>query len=442
MRVKISLFGIVTMIILLCLFTSCNRRSQYAEMTETETNIVSENGTTDTISGEGTDSRPNSGGLYGNVDLKLLYQDYKNTYVEPNTNIVNTVYYIIMSADNGGRAYSKRTGEIIPLCKDPICDHQSCIFDGRATIVDYVVSENRIYLLMDKLEKYALYSFDLQMDDVQLMAEWDILDQPSSFYYYDNKIYYRAMYLDGEPVATTFVMDVDRGEAELLWGTDRFDAICGGFDSQIYYQTNGSLYSYNLLTKQDQLIVPSSVLDVNRGEIALSFRWANETTVSYSVYSTIYGPQNYEFNKKTGETNPCNMQNSNEIAHTTRFGDYFYFFVRHDTEEYQDDEHYNYYIQQPEEVFGMANPSGGELWRCPVSGGEKELVATMETDGIPDNIWDISTFDGKYLVVRYAAYTDYENEYTPVDDNSIRFIRFALIDVEDGSVYKYHTQRN
>ena len=47
-----------------------------------------------------TVNRPNSGGLYDNIDLELLYQDYKNSYVEPNMNMVNTVYYIIMSADN------------------------------------------------------------------------------------------------------------------------------------------------------------------------------------------------------------------------------------------------------------------------------------------------------------------------------------------------------
>ena len=436
MRKRSIIYCMVFIFVLQCVFTACNRRNQFAEMTDSfDSNTINSEFVT------GTEDNPSNESLYDNIDLKLLYQDYMNSYVEPNMNMINTIYYVIISAENGGHAYSKQTGEIISICKDPICDHQSCIFDKKAMIVDYVISEERVYLLMDKLEKYVLYSFDLQMDDVKLIAEWDALDQPAALHYFDHKIYYSAWYLHDEPVQTTFVMDADSGEIELLWETDRFDSIAGGYNSQIFYKQNGSLYSYDLSTKQDQVVIPSSVLDVDRGEIALSFRWANETTISSSVYSTIYGSQNYELNRGTGEKYLCNMQNGPDIAHSKRLGDYFYFFVRHDTDEYQQDKHYSYYIQQPEEVYGMANPSGGELWCCSVSGGEKKLVASMETDGIPDNIWDISTYDGKYIIVRYSTYKDYQNEYTPGDGlGNHEYSRFAFIDPDSGSVYKFQTK--
>lgn len=435
---------VICLLSLIIILPACNRRQEYTHYEETTIPVVT---------GEGGDSEESETTInnefpYSNIssgDLLSLYNEYKSIYVEPNISAINTPYYIIISAKNGGAAYSKANAEIVPLCKDPLCNHKNCIYKDYVTIVDYEVSDDRIYLLVNSFYRYELYSFDFWMNDIKKVADWEIEDLPTCLHYYEGQIYYQAFYLhEKEPILTTFMLNTDNGDKTLLWGTERFDAIVGGYENRLYYKSHGSIYSYDLLTKKDNCIVPASTLDVQKGEISLNFRWANDKVISYSTYSTIYGTQNYEFNFETGECNICIKQNDSQNSNVIRFGDYYYFFVRHDTPDYKEHEHYNYFIKQSEEFFGKANMSGGEIWRCPISGGKAELVASMTTDGIPDNIQYLYTYDGKYLVVRYESYMDYQNEYNssfnPFAHDYVQCFRFALIDVESGNVFTFETK--
>ena len=438
------------------LFVSCNRRQQYGPSNENDTITTSGGNSFETVTGSmgseesetiGTNN-PINKRPYGDIEadeILSLYNTYQNIYVEANESVINTPYYLIISSKNGGTAYSKILGEIVPLCKDAICNHHNCLFGNNTKIVDYVVSEDRIYLLLNSFYKFEMYSFDFWMNDIKKVADWEIEDSPTCLHYYEGQIYYQAFYLhDGEPVMTTFKLNTKNGDRTLLWGTERFNAIVGGYENKIYYKSQGSIYCYDLLTKKDDCVVSASVLDAKKGEITLSFRWASDKVVSYSTYSTIYGAQNYEYNLETDDYIMCIKQNDAEHSNVIRLGDYFYFILRHDTLAYKDNEHYDYFIKQSEELYGKANPSGGEIWRCPISGGDSELVAAMTSNGIPDNIQHLYTYDGKYLVVKYEAYIDYQNEYNPNFDpfspDYVQCFRFALIDVESGDVFTFETK--
>lgn len=438
--------------------TACSRRDQYRDPVESENHpnqpIDSDIGSNQTPgsdifdSTEGTTNnspdtptikaRPYEG-LTAD-DLLALYQSTGSIYGEPSKNMINTPYYLIASSCYGGLAYSKLTGEFVSLCKDPICKHQDCIFRNNIMILDYMVSDQRIYLLLNYITSQDLYSFDFMMNDARKEASWTAEDLPENLHLYNGKVYYSGFYLhESEPEYTTFVLDLASGTSSPLWGTERFTGMYGGCGPKIYYTSQNAIYSYDLDAKKDTCLVPASVLNAANGEIALYFRYATEKTLSYAVLSTVSGTSNYEMDLETGEISLCAKQNDTRTNQVVRLGDHFYFFIRHDTEDYKDDKHYDYYIKQPEEALGKANPSGGELWRCPITGGEAELVTYLSTDEIPDNIESIYTFDGKYVIVKYSTYQDYYNEYNtsfnPFDRNTKQYIRLALIDVATGEVY-------
>ena len=62
-------------------------------------------------------------------------------------NAHNTPYYILLDARKGGKMYSKLTGQVMTICKDPLCQHTDCIFGTyTASAGDVQVSGDRIYI--------------------------------------------------------------------------------------------------------------------------------------------------------------------------------------------------------------------------------------------------------------------------------------------------------
>ena len=43
-------------------------------------------------------------------------------------NAHNTPYYILLDIRKGGKMFSKLTGQVMSICKDPLCQHTDCIF--------------------------------------------------------------------------------------------------------------------------------------------------------------------------------------------------------------------------------------------------------------------------------------------------------------------------
>ena len=194
----------LTFILLSVGFSSCNRRDQYRDPIDTGTpdhGTVTE-APTETSSDTPADKAPESsvqlteGNPYESMSPEELLTMYRSTsdYTEYSSDIVaNTPYYYIFSLatfGNGGQAYSKLTGNIVTLCKDLACDHYSdtCLFYGQ--IDECLVLGDRIYLLMEMFGGgYRLYSFNLMLDDVKQVYEWNELDFPDCFSVHQGMIY-------------------------------------------------------------------------------------------------------------------------------------------------------------------------------------------------------------------------------------------------------------
>ena len=112
-----------------------------------------------------------------------------------------------------------------------------------------------------------------------------------------------------------------------------------------------------------------------------------------------------------------------------------YLQIKHDTPAFENDPHYTYYNDKVENW--LVNYSGGQLWYRQDSDDELSLLVYMQTDGIPDAIYGVGATDGKTLVVSYKTYKDFENVYNDYNKlTSGDSLRYAVIDLETGTVYK------
>ena len=79
----------------------------------------------------------------------------------------------------------------------------------------------------------------------------------------------------------------------------------------------------------------------------------------------------------------------------------------------------------------------GQVWQTVVK-PEEVQTTVMKTDGILDAIRANAAMDGKTMVVTYSSYKDFDNvynQYQKITEDNLR-IRYAVIDLETGAVYK------
>ena len=75
-----------------------------------------------------------TGNPYEGWTAEELYASFmedqeRSVYNNINGTFGNTPYYVILDVQNGGSMFSKLTGQVVQICKDPICDHKTCIFN-------------------------------------------------------------------------------------------------------------------------------------------------------------------------------------------------------------------------------------------------------------------------------------------------------------------------
>ena len=133
-----------------------------------------------------------TGNPYEGWTAEELYASFmedqeRSVYNNINESYGNTPYYVILDARDGGHMFSKLTGQVVMICKDPICDHESCIFSNYTSrLLSCQVVDDRCYVVVKKskeeIRTTCLYSFDLLMNDAKLVCEWSGADSPEKVY--------------------------------------------------------------------------------------------------------------------------------------------------------------------------------------------------------------------------------------------------------------------
>ena len=341
----------------------------------------------------------------------------------------NTPYYVILGLRDGGYMFSKLTGQVVKICKDPICDHETCIFNQGTTpmLLLCQVADDRIYIAMyqNKENKTVMYSFDLLMNDSKRLGE--IEDSPMDMYLFENNVYYitNVQVGNGQYARGVMVYDLDEKRVSPLWEDDiRRDNICFVNECAWYtLSTSGSLHRYNLNSGEDVEIFSGNLLNREAGETAFEFVAFQG---DYIYYRKLLAPDHLsdmiQYNINTGETKDLGA------VEVRIYDNQFFRTVSHLSEEYKDDPHYEYYRD--------SGGSGGEIFEMDGETGELTQIVALSTDGIPDDFTTWVHMDGKYVIVLYQTYKDFHNCYSPSNPEWARSERYVVVNTETGQTYE------
>lgn len=455
--------------IVLLLFISCSRRDQFRPPeTDTPTGEqttvagqpdASNPADTNQSGGEVTDSNTTTpdipvgdpstgdaengkitGNPYEGWTAEQLYASFmedqeRSVYNNINGTFGNTPYYVILDVRNGGSMFSKLTGQVVQICKDPLCDHKTCIFNHHTSrMISCQVVDDRCYLAVGGSEgdisMCSIYSFDLLMNDAQLVYELQGTDCPDSVCVYQGKIYYDAetKFDDGQYGNITMVYDMKEKTTHPLREQPVRCTVIWYKGSYEWYTIaeNGALGRYNLDTGKDEVIVSSSLLDVETGDLDFRLLGVSGQTVYLKKMVIDRNHLYLRYNMETGE-----FQEIGRFAPFIYYGTY-YQVVLHNVDAYKDDPHYEYYCNST----AVQTRFGGKFYRTDEKTGELHEVVNLRTDDIPDSLTDFLLLDGKFLMIEYQTYKDFKNPYSSSIPEWAKSKRYVVVNLETGTVYE------
>ena len=473
MKTNRTLTTVLAALLLATTFASCSRRDQFrpdetdaptGEQTtvagQPDVNNPSESNPTDTNQSGGDVTDPGTttpdipigdpstgdaengkitGNPYEGWTAEELYASFmedqeRSVYNNVNDMFGNTPYYVILDVRDGGSMFSKLTGQVVKICKDPICDHKTCMFNNLTSMISCQVVDDRCYLAVKAYKENVftctLYSFDLLMNGAQLIYEWKGADIPDEIYVYRDKIYYDAeiKFDDGQYGNVTMVYDMkEKTTLPLRVAPVRCKAIWhkGIYEWYTAWE-DGALWRHNLDTGEDEEIISSSLLNSENGETGFRFVGMSGQTVYIDKFTLVESTNILRYDLETDELL--------ELESHTLFiyDDTFYQVVRHDTEDYKKDPHYDYYCNST----AVQTRFGGKFYRTDEKTGELHEVVNLRTDDIPDSLTDFLLLDGKFLMIEYQTYKDFKNPYSPSIPEWARSERYVVVNLETGTVYE------
>lgn len=465
---KKSIAIVLSVLSILTVLASCNRRDQYRDPVGTETSAKTTTPTTNAVTdqpdnpdettGQDTESGTtpvNPGNLpspektgnpYAGMskdDLLALYQQTPERATLSSDMVINTPYYYLFCRDTygtGGKAYSKLTGKVVTLCKEVGCKHDdNCIYTGN--IEECVIIGDRIYLgIQNNFAKlFRLYSFNFLLDDAKLIYEWGSDEAPCDFSAIGEKIYMVGQVLtsDGTVKYPLFVFDFHQKSYTPVMDDDSNVRTGNGiWEGYFYYSAaDGSLWQYEIATAKQKCLLEASLLNSENGDMRFfAYGLAGQTHLCVMRQGILETPLLY-YNLTSGEVITEESLLGEDKAHLVWIEAGQFMQLLHNTPAYEDDPHYTYYNDKVENW--LVNYSGGEIWFRSDNDSELSLLVRMQTDGIPDAIRNVVAIDGKTLVVSYKTYKDFENVYNDYNKlTSGDSLRYAVIDLETGTVYK------
>ena len=421
---------ILTLCTLLCTLTACKSRRE--NIIEKYSDTDAESDTLTGTSETGTDTTPGRKSYYHGEnpyagmtpeELTDLYWDNFRINIQNNVSW-NTPYYVIHIGEEKTSAFSKLTGEIVSLCKDPLCDHKDCLF-GRG-MYGFAVAEDRIYAIMKTKDgKYVMYSFDYSFNDPQELYTWtnkNDLPIDSRIFYTNGKLYYAANYVvDKKAVMRVKVFDTATNTDSWLTAEDddRISHFYGVYEDYAYYRrpSSSDIWRLNLNTGEDVCVVPRTQVNPDDGPADITLTTVEPGSQVLLLWVFRYQADglvidDFEYHVDTKEMVKCEKS-------INRIGDLCIFYQKHynGLECFKNDPYYDYYKNDfDQSITKTINFYGGDLYTT----GPDELtlkhLVRITLDGIPiclepENFGFIT--DGKCVYVKFCTYKSYKNKYNP-----------------------------
>ncbi|MBO5042108.1 MAG: hypothetical protein J6D87_04000 [Clostridia bacterium] len=364
----------------------------------------------------------------------FLKEEERAVYNKALYHFDNTPYYVILDVQYGGYMFSKLTGQVMQICKDPICDHEDCIFGNHTTqLLSCQVVDDRIYIVVDGVKEGGninyMYSFDLLMDDPKLVCEWT--DSPQNIYIYKDKVYYiTELKMDnGQYGYDTMVYDMKEKNTSPL-REKTIPCIASWHEGTYVWYTpreDGSLRRYNLDTGEDEVILAGSLLNREEGETGFCFLGASDQAVYVKKWRAGGGLTNcLRYDVETGQMEDMGAKS------VLIYDDNIYFGVSHNVDTYKDDPHYKYYFNN----IYAGTALGGKIFLRNERTEEQHAIVNLLTDQIPDCIKGFLCLDEKFMIIEYQTYKDFTNYYSPSIPEWGESKRYVVVNLETGIAYE------
>ena len=407
------------------LVTGCNRRDQYRDPLTTTAQAETE---IETTTAEGEDDEKTSAFPYANMNADEMLQMYKDTSqgnMLSTESAYNTPYYYILPYHNGGKAISKLTGNMMQLCKEFSCNHTSCVYSD--WIEDIAIADDCLYMLIGM----RLYRVDFLFDQTELIYEWESRSGVETITLVGDNIYTFVNYVEPNTDLISrqaMVIDPETKTGELMDESFRFQVSRILGTSMYYTEQDGSLWEYSMETGNRKCLIDDSYLNREEGEVRFLADRLEVGHVLRLLAQSVSNNRTVFYDLDKGDF--CDAPAPEGAIRYVCLEDALYYGIRHNTSDYENDPHYEYYQSQ-------RGHFGGKIWVHESVESEPRMLAYMETDGIPDTINKMSASDGKTMLIEYLTYKDFENVYNP-DMSSKDGVeaRYALMDLETGAVYK------
>ena len=376
------------------------------------------------------------------IDWIALFEKYGNLRSESGATNSNTpfFYYWESSQYSDTPVFSKTAQTLDILCKEAFCTHETCIFsDADEWFLRGVAYLNgRIYFLQDQitdLQARRLCSTDLHLNDPKI--EWEQSKGLESMQADGDRLYFEETVYDenGTPIYNT-VSWYDPASRD------------SGFVSETLHVKNYIVRNDRVYVLQGRNKVVCCRVDDPTISTLLELELKDTQQIileyvddQYLVYTVMSGYQ-------IGEPQRCQLD-TGEVSsyydmlpqgYTYLLGENFvdqaFLCIDHSGEAYAEDPYYDFYTDMyTTEITLNKSLMAGRIYTLTNEGKLRELVQ-LTTDGIPDLIWNILDYDGRYLYVTYQTYKDYRNEYNPEGDLRNSDWHLAVIDTQTGQGIK------
>ncbi len=469
---KLALF--LASIFLLTSFASCGRRQEIlnqiesekaAESAAEESNVVTMGGGRETVAPEPDTQKPdvpvdtmrpdtppetdphskyptNAGyeytgginkggdGYYAGVTSDELVERFDGSYGVSLTKHWNTPLGVYFQIQSNFSCYNKLTGNMTPLCPDPLCRHTDCIW-GQNELNFLYVNETHIYFSAGNMTGApTLYRCDSNRNHVESLGI-ALMATEKIHYAEGDKVYIQKLKYKSEEAADWAFTVLDCNTKELTTIYDKESvivyAVTGGDTVWYRYdQDQTSLYKTDLHFSHSETILegqPHSFLIANENylligdqDLVADYLYQIDTgrkiDVPDGIVKSIYPAIDNKYLYYTKITTP------EEIA-VSPLKDYFAWEQTNDG-----------FVYRPAEVAG-----DGRIWRMNLETGEEEMCAEISYNGIPVRINQIVA-DGDAFFISYITYEGFRNYYNQDFDlyNFMSSRKYMYVDTNNGTI--------
>ncbi len=451
---------LLSALLLLPSLSACNRRKEFEELYESrqeasETASVSETNIleVETEAEEYTGPFPSTAGYKLNYvrkesnkgyyegktkkELQEMFNPAPGEYNFNNANVNTPLGFIIWTAKGHHAFYNKQTGNISPVCPDPLCDN--CIW---ATHNGYAyVSKEHIYFKDDEYVgedgiNTVLYRCDPERNNIERLYVFESM--PTIYYVDGNSLYvcffrYRA---DQTAVSSFARLDINTTATEtkvtVHYISDENESveIEGVVGGKVYFRYTDredrswyDIYVTDLAFNSPTLAFENGLISGYTDKYIILSEWGDfgKEKVPYTIY-----------NLETGESRDVTELLNGYGLNVTASGNYIYYQKELTEEEINASPLKDYYLYGGR----TTRRTGGRLFRMNLDTLEEEFILQLTYNDVPVEIFEVKP-DGNICYIEYGTYEEYRNYFN--QDSGWDYTnpwprRHAVVDFSNGTI--------